>query len=776
MAADLGIRRRSCDEKETKDRRGKCRGLHSRGAAPGTRAFKAGATIFGSKSADRGASSSRLQGRRWIEKPSLAQLAQETMELRPLLQLSLFGPVSLRSDCREIRVKSSKLRAILGYIALSESLSETRERLVGLLWSESEEGHARAVLRQVIRELREIFVDAGCDGLRISSHEVGFDREVIDVDVWAVIQAAEAGEVHPLLLERPHLTDELLAGLDDLDPSFRVWVLAKRCTLRDRLSRALENALTREPPDPRKEAPIAEAILNLDPTHEEACRRLMRARATIGRTAQALRAYKALWDLLDEDYGMEPSAATQKLVAEIKMGAYEPDGQTPNAGTESPSERAITNAEVLRKAPSDVVFGDEHQTRLLLLIQAVDTHQVEADKAYLVVGFRQLLIASLVRFREWHVADVPSLVQPAPGQERGARYELQMFAYQAQQAVQLTLMLKELDTGFFIWSDGFELKLDNWFDSQRRVVRRIAMALNVYLSVERLRRFSERPDISLGLYDRWLRCQTLVRTFNPEHWDRLARQFTKIIEAAPQFAPAYCGLADVHTIEHIAHPGVFRAVEREQKALELARKAVQLDPLDTHAHRCLAWAHAMMKQYGQAELHVQVACELNPSDSWVAISAALLHAFCGNTKQASELGKMALDLTLSPSRTHWAYQADIQFLSGNYEAAVEAADRAQDVLWGVAAWRTAALAHLGRTAEAAAEGARFLSRTRANWFGAEAATDERIIQWLLHLYPIRRRADWERLRAGLRAAGLPTGSKDSAPPTTAEDADVSSTR
>ncbi len=131
-------------------------------------------------------------------------------------------------------------------------------------------------------------------------------------------------------------------------------------------------------------------------------------------------------------------------------------------------------------------------------------------------------------------------------------------------------------------------------------------------------------------------------------------------------------------------------------------------------------------------------------------------AFCGEYKRASDLGQTALDLTLSPSRTHWAYQVDIQFLGGNYAAAIDAADQAQDVLWGVAAWRTATLAHLGRTAEAVAEGARFLSRARSNWFGAEPATDEAIVRWLLHLYPIRHRADWERLRDGLKAAGLPT--------------------
>lgn len=694
----------------------------------------------------------------------MSSLAQEKTELHPLLQLSLFGPVSLRRDGREIRIKSVKLRAILGYIALSEPLQETRERLVGLLWSESGEAQARAVLRQVIRELRDVFVEAGSEGLRINPQEIGFERGAIDVDVWAVIHAAEAGEVHPLLLERPCLTDDLLAGLDDLDSSFRVWVQAKRHTMCERLLRALEKGLAQEPGDPQQESDLAEAIINLDPTHEDACRRLMRAHAAAGRTTHALRVYKSLWDLLDEDYGMEPSAATQKLVAEIKMGDHEPIMLAQNTGTEPPA--SLIPAMPQAESSTAVVAGGKSETRILLSLQQVDIQQVDADRAHLVVGFRQFLIASLVKFREWQVTDMPFQERPGPEQERAARYLIQMFAYQAEQAVQLTLMLKEVETGFYIWSDGFELSLDNWFASQRRVIRRIAMALNVHLSAERLRRLSEQPDISLGVYDRWLRHQTLVRTFDPQHWDRLHRQFTEIIAAAPQFVPAYCGLADINTIEHIAHPGVLRSREREQKALQLGRRAVELDAADIHAHRCLAWAHVMTKQFGQAELHMQVACELNPNDSWTAISAALLFAFCGNPQRASELGQIALDTTVSPSRTHWAYQTDIEFLNGNYAAAVEAADRAQDALWGVTAWRTAALAQLGRTAEATAEGAKFLSRVRANWFGAEPATDEAIVGWLLHLYPIRHRADWERLRDGLQAAGLPTaGAEYDAPAT-----------
>ena len=50
----------------------------------------------------------------------------------------------------------------------------------------------------------------------------------------------------------------------------------------------------------------------------------MRAHAEEGDIAGALRIYKSLWDLLDRDYGMEPSPQTEELVASIKLGVFEP--------------------------------------------------------------------------------------------------------------------------------------------------------------------------------------------------------------------------------------------------------------------------------------------------------------------------------------------------------------------------------------------------------------------------------------------------------------------
>ena len=231
-----------------------------------------------------------------------ADKATAAPESAPRLSVSLVGRLGVRFNGRPIELRTRKAGAVLSYLALSEMKQESRERLVGLLWSRSDEEKARASLRQVVRELRSMLEEAGYDGFVAERLMIGIDVGRIEVDIESVIQLAEGGRVHPLLLDTPQLDGRLLEGMDDLDSSFRVWVLAKRQTIHERLMRNLEEGLTSAsvPADAKKR--IAAAIVNLDPTHEYACRYLMRAHAEDGDTAGALRIYKALWDLLDRDY------------------------------------------------------------------------------------------------------------------------------------------------------------------------------------------------------------------------------------------------------------------------------------------------------------------------------------------------------------------------------------------------------------------------------------------------------------------------------------------
>src|ERR1700724_2373488 len=239
------------------------------------------------------------------------------------LTVSLVGRPSIMFGGRPVELRTQKASAVLGYLALTEAKHESRERLVGLLWSRSDEEKARASLRQVVRELRSAFEDAGYRGFVAGRLAIQLDPEQIEVDVESIIRAAESGNVHSLLLNAPHLDERVLEGMDDLDPSFRVWVLAKRQTIHDRLMRSLDAGLVGNDVAAAVKKQMATAIVNLDPTHEEGCCHLMRVHAEEGDVAGALRISKALWNLLDRDYGMETSPVTEELGAKIKLGAFE---------------------------------------------------------------------------------------------------------------------------------------------------------------------------------------------------------------------------------------------------------------------------------------------------------------------------------------------------------------------------------------------------------------------------------------------------------------------
>src|SRR5467141_3487029 len=155
------------------------------------------------------------------------------------LSVSLVGRLAIRFNGELVELRTQKAGAVLSYLALIEAKHESRERLVGLLWSRSDEEKARGSLRQVIRELRSTFEAAGYHGFAAGRLSIQLDSAMVEVDVESIIKAAESGSVHPLLLNTPNLEEHILEGLDDLDPSFRVWVLAKRQTIHDRLMRNL---------------------------------------------------------------------------------------------------------------------------------------------------------------------------------------------------------------------------------------------------------------------------------------------------------------------------------------------------------------------------------------------------------------------------------------------------------------------------------------------------------------------------------------------------------
>ena len=670
------------------------------------------------------------------------------------LSVSLVGRLTIRFNGRLVELRTQKAGAVLSYLALTETKRESRERLVGLLWSRSDEEKARASLRQVVRELRAAFGDAGYSGFVAERLSIQLNAERVEVDVENIIQAAESGSVHPLLLNTPRLGENILDGMDDLDPSFRVWVLAKRQTIHDRLMRSLGAGLVTKDVAAGVKNEIATAIVNLDPTHEEACCHLMRIHAEQGDVAGALRIYKALWDLLDWDYGMEPSPATEELVAKIKLGTFEqPFAKVDALGAADKRALRATNGNFGQATPV-VPAEAKAPAKTCLVLRPFAMHGIDGDHAHRVQGFHQHLAASLVRFREWSVVDrAPATVAP-PTPDSAPRYCIETTAYQAGAEINMVMVLRDDTTGIYVWSESFRLALDNWFETQQRIIRRIATSLNVQLSAERLMRLAGEPDVSLDVHDRWLRGQSLHFKYDAESWQRAVTIFRDAIRENPTFSPCYSSLVQMNNIEHFVHPGFFRDLRKAKATLELAKRAVQLDPVDSRAHLCCGWSYVMALREAEAAPHMDLACELNDNDPWTLLSSAACCAFCGSIQQAKLRADQSLALSLAPSYLEWGYHGIIRFLCDDYAGALEAIDRAEGIIKTLPAWRAAALFHLGEPVMAQEEAQRFLNWIRSFWVGSGAPSDEVITRWLLQAHPISIRSRWEALRHGLRGAGL----------------------
>ena len=383
-------------------------------------------------------------------------------------------------------------------------------------------------------------------------------------------------------------------------------------------------------------------------------------------------------------------------------------------------------------------------------------HGVDEDHSHLVQGFSQHLAACLVRFREWSVVDRPPAAVVLPASGTAPQYCIETTAYQAGAEINIVMVLRDDTTGIYVWSESFRLGLGNWFETQQRIIRRIATSLNVQLSTERLMRLAGEPDVSLELHDRWLRGQNLMSKFDPESWRRAVAIFRDAIRDNPGFSPCYSSLVQMNNIEHFVHPGLFRDLDKARATLELAKTAVQLDPVNSRAHLCCGWSYMMALREAEAAPHMQLACELNDNDPWtLAIQRSLRRVLridrAGPASGRAIAGALA-GAFLSRMGLSLHHPVPVRRLCGRPRSLRSRARYRTDP-----ARMACGCAVLSRGAgnRRSEEAQRFVNGLRSFWVGPSAPTDEAVVRWVMQAHPISVSERWEALRQGLRGAGLP---------------------
>jgi tetratricopeptide (TPR) repeat protein len=242
-------------------------------------------------------------------------------------------------------------------------------------------------------------------------------------------------------------------------------------------------------------------------------------------------------------------------------------------------------------------------------------------------------------------------------------------------------------------------------------------------------------------YDIWIKGEHLLTHWKAPEEDAAALLFEQVIARDPNFAPAYSSLSSVLSSRHLTRPGVKPSPETTLRALELGNRAVELDPLSARAQLNLAWVLALHGRYSQAEVHYDLAADLNPCSPKMLISASLGLAFMGYGATAQMLMDRAVALSPLLLDYQWSYVATIRYMVGDFQGAIVAADRSNNLIADTPGWSAAAWLQLGHKDKAHAAVSTLVDLVAADWHGETAPTREAVVDWFLAAFPMQRDQD-----------------------------------
>src|SRR5262249_54267749 len=197
---------------------------------------------------------------------------------------------------------------------------QTREKVIGILWSDRAEAQARGSLRQELTVLRKALGGVERPPIAIEGERLCLVGGAVAVDVRRFEELIQSDATPDL--EQAVALDKgpFLDGLSVRDSACEEWLLHERERLRLLMLGVLDRLLARQMNAGALAAAraTAEAILAQDPLREDMHRTLMQLHADQGHRSLALRQYRQCKELLARELGVVPEPETERLHQEIQ--------------------------------------------------------------------------------------------------------------------------------------------------------------------------------------------------------------------------------------------------------------------------------------------------------------------------------------------------------------------------------------------------------------------------------------------------------------------------
>src|SRR5438874_2539410 len=207
--------------------------------------------------------------------------------------------------------------------------------------------------------------------------------------------------------------------------------------------------------------------------------------------------------------------------------------------------------------------------------------------------------------------------------------------------LRVAAQLINVSDGYHLWSENYDGDVKDIFTFQSEVAQRVVEALQIKLGVEIARALAKKPTENPEAHRLYLLGRYEFGKYSEAGWTSSIRYYEQALKLDPNYALAYCGLADTY-----AYMGGVMMPSKEAvlKEKEFAQKAIQLDPELPEAHLSLACAFGGAFDWRNAQIEFDRAIELNPNLAWAYEIYAWFVGGLGRLDEAIAKDKKAIEL------------------------------------------------------------------------------------------------------------------------------------
>jgi len=301
----------------------------------------------------------------------------------------------------------------------------------------------------------------------------------------------------------------------------------------------------------------------------------------------------------------------------------------------------------------------------------------ERESDYICAGITEDIITDLSKINELSVVSRTDML-PFRNKEVNIRqvadalrvnYVLEGSVRKAGNRIRVTAQLINSRDGYHLWADRFDGMVEDIFDLQNEVARKIAEALKVSLTASEEASLAKKPTDDLRAYDLYMRGREFLSRRGKKNTETAMRMFESALDIDRNFAGAYAGLAEASSYMHEWYDGGSKWLGR---AIEFNQKALELDPHSIDARFGIAMVYFHQKRYPEARRTLVSVLETDARQVPARLRLGMIAERTGDLKEA--LTQYEAAAKLGPNEEEpWRHLATLHRKLGDTDSAQRAA-------------------------------------------------------------------------------------------------------